>query len=264
MFIHLHMFCLEITSYPVVLPIDQVNEVPILNPTRACLPLNLENFLFTESDTKTNHLPASYAGKNSSIQTKNTFKIISASGNITSVDEYNSQLQKSEDILYEQIAQLNECNGEVLLNCFNTSEQSQSFNKGITMEVRDYSEKATLEESGNTDRKLKENSVVARSSKTRDKAISKSPKTSRKASDNRRRREKANEREKQRIVVLKNAMDVLKNTIPAARGKTKITKLELLKLAQEYINSLNAQLMEEPRNSYGCQFESSLTPQVDL
>ena len=258
------MFCLEITSYPVVLPIEQVNDVPVLDWTRAWLPVHLENFLFTESGAKTNRLPVPFAEKDGSIQTKNSYKIISANSNVTAVDGYNSQLQKSENVLYDQIAQLNEFDGEALINCFNTSEQSQSFTKGITMEVRDSDEKGTLEESGNTDGKLKENSVVARSSKARDKAISKSPKTSRKATDHRRRREKANEREKQRIVVLKNAMDVLKNTIPAARGKTKITKLELLKLAQEYINSLNAQLMEEPRKSYGCQFESSLTPKIDM
>ena len=58
----------------------------------------------------------------------------------------------------------------------------------------------------------------------------------------RQRRERANEREKQRVVVLKRAMDVLKNAVPAAREKTKITKLEILKLALEHIAALKLQL----------------------
>lgn len=61
----------------------------------------------------------------------------------------------------------------------------------------------------------------------------------------RRRREKANEREKQRVMVQKHAMNVLKNSIPAARGRTKITKLEILNLAQDYIHSLTLELLKD-------------------
>lgn len=59
-------------------------------------------------------------------------------------------------------------------------------------------------------------------------------------------RERANEREKQRVVVLKQAMHVLKNAVPAAREKTKITKLEILKLALDHITSLKLQLGADP------------------
>ena len=59
----------------------------------------------------------------------------------------------------------------------------------------------------------------------------------------RQRRERANAREKQRVVTLKRAMNVLKDAVPAAREKTKITKLEVLKLALQHIAALKLQLV---------------------
>jgi hypothetical protein len=244
------------SCYPVVLPTEQVNKVP--PSTQAWLPVDLENFLCAENDYKTNNLPVSYSAGEKSIQTK---RIITAKGNVSPVNEYNPPLQNSEAILHDQVVQLNDSNGESLLECFTSPWQSHACSKGITVEAKDSGKKVTSEESANEDVKLKGNSTATGSSKAHDMEIVKSPKTPKKPTDHRRRREKANEREKQRIVVLKNAMNVLRNTIPAARGKTKVTKLEVLKLARDYINSLKAQLMEEPGES--CHLEPPLTPQVD-
>ena len=264
------------TFSAVVLPTQVVNfiEVPGMDPSPLWFP-ELEDYLYTENDYVTNYATVSnFAGKDS-VYTENNFKIITATniqergpndaakGNISIEDGNNLPVKNSvtEDILYDQIVQLEEFDGEVIQKCSNTLENS--FTKGIAMEVIDSGKQATLEESGNMPGKLKENSAVVSSSKLQDTPIPKSPKSSRKATDCRRRREKANEREKHRIVVLKNAMNVLKNAIPAARGKTKITKLEVLKLAQDYINSLRAQLMEEPAGDPSSQFESLLRLHFD-
>ncbi|XP_046859025.1 uncharacterized protein LOC124452510 [Xenia sp. Carnegie-2017] len=80
--------------------------------------------------------------------------------------------------------------------------------------------------------------------------ISEKKATSKTSNHRRVRRERANEREKQRIVVMKNAMNILKNAVPTAREKQKITKLELLKLASDYISSLSKQLLVEPSNGH--------------
>jgi uncharacterized protein YwqG len=261
------------SRYPMVLSTQQVvnfNEVPVL--AHAVWLPDLEDYLYAWNDQKTSNLQNSTAM--GSTRTENGFKIVTttnvqedhehppAKGTIFTKNSFNTknspvQHSTAKDILYDQIVHLEEFDGEVIQNYSNSPVASDSFASGITMEVIDSGKQTTLNERGNTEGKLKEISAVASSSKSQD--TSKSPKTSRKATDCRRRREKANEREKQRIVVLKNAMNVLKNTIPAAREKTKITKLEVLKLARDYINSLRSQLMDEPHSVGGnadCHCES--------
>lgn len=142
------------------------------------------------------------------------------------------QYSTAEDNLCGQIGQLGELRRKMNPNHVNSSDECDCFRDGISME-------GTLQERGNPKGELMENSSMAKSPE-----ITRSPKAPRKSTDIRRRRKKANEREKQRIVVLQSALNVLKNSVPAAREKTKITKLEVLQLAREYINSLRVQLMD--------------------
>ena len=265
-----NVFCLEMTGlnlttfsdYPVVSPTQQVmtlNGVPALDPSHMWLPC-LEEVLYTD-DTTSAVLVQNPSGNilaeigvDCITTASNTHKLRAAKGDSCTENGFNTsnlQVQNSaiEDTLYDQIVQLEEFNGEVIRNYSNTPKQIASVQNGIPMEVVDSGEKTVWKESENMERKLEENPTVPSGTKRQDAAISKSPKTPRKAGDYRRRREKANEREKQRIVVLKNAMNVLKNAIPAAREKRRVTKLEVLKLAQDYISSLKAQLMEEPEDN---------------
>lgn len=266
------MFCLEITGlnlttfsgYPGVSSTQQVltvNGVPALDPSHVWLPC-LEDFLYTESDHKSSKVLVQNPATNilaeigfDCVTTSRNVEELGAAKDSTCVekgfDTSNLQVQNSttEDTLYDQIVQLEEFDGEVIRNYSNTPEQVDSFKNGMLMAVVDSGGQTSLKESENMEGKLKENSTTSSGKKPQDTATSKSPKTPRKAGDYRRRREKANEREKQRIVVLKNAMNVLKNAIPAAREKRKITKLEVLKLAQDYINSLKAQLMEDAEDN---------------
>ena len=261
-----NVFCLEITGlnlttfsrYPGVSSTQQVvtvNGVPAMaDSSHVWLPC-LEDFLYTESNYRSSKVlvqnpPANILaeiGFDCVTATRNAQELEAAKGS-NNFDTNTLPIQNSatEDTLYDQIVQFEEFNGEVIRNYSNISEQVDSLRNAMPMEVVDSGEQTSCKESENVEEELKENSTASSGKKPQDTATSKSPKIPRKAGDYRRRREKANEREKQRIVVLKNAMNVLKNAIPAARDKRKITKLEVLKLAQDYISSLKAQLMEDP------------------
>ena len=57
--------------------------------------------------------------------------------------------------------------------------------------------------------------------------------------DPRLRRIRANSRERRRIQAINDAMEALRKVIPNTESKRKLTKLELLRLAQEYIRDLS-------------------------
>jgi len=57
--------------------------------------------------------------------------------------------------------------------------------------------------------------------------------------DSRLRRIRANNRERRRIQAINDAMEALRKVIPNTNGKRKLTKLELLRLAQDYIRDLS-------------------------
>lgn len=56
------------------------------------------------------------------------------------------------------------------------------------------------------------------------------------------RRIRANNRERRRIQAINDAMEALRKAIPNTNNKRKLTKLELLRLAQEYIRDLSEML----------------------
>ena len=56
------------------------------------------------------------------------------------------------------------------------------------------------------------------------------------------RRIRANNRERRRIQAINDAMEALRKAIPNTSNKRKLTKLELLRLAQEYIRDLSEML----------------------
>lgn len=56
--------------------------------------------------------------------------------------------------------------------------------------------------------------------------------------DSRVRRLRANDRERRRIQSINGAMEALRKAIPDTREKRKITKLQILRLAQRYIQTL--------------------------
>lgn len=56
------------------------------------------------------------------------------------------------------------------------------------------------------------------------------------------RRIRANNRERRRIQAINDAMEALRKAIPNTNNKRKLTKLELLRLAQEYIRELSEML----------------------
>lgn len=63
------------------------------------------------------------------------------------------------------------------------------------------------------------------------------------------RRLRANHRERRRIQSINGAMEALRKAIPDTRHNTKITKLQLLRLAQNYIKTLTEILRTETVNS---------------
>lgn len=62
------------------------------------------------------------------------------------------------------------------------------------------------------------------------------------------RRVKANDRERNRMHNLNEALDRLRKHLPAAKDESKMTKIETLKSAQEYIQALSRLLMETDNN----------------
>lgn len=58
------------------------------------------------------------------------------------------------------------------------------------------------------------------------------------------RRVKANDRERNRMHNLNEALDRLRKHLPASKDDSKMTKIETLKSAQEYIQALSRLLME--------------------
>ena len=78
--------------------------------------------------------------------------------------------------------------------------------------------------------------------------------------DPRLRRIRANNRERRRIQAINDAMEALRRVIPNTNNKRKLTKLELLRLAQDYIRDLSETLhankheyVEEIEN-FSCTF----------
>ena len=67
------------------------------------------------------------------------------------------------------------------------------------------------------------------------------------------RRIRANNRERRRIQAINDAMEALRKAIPSTNNKRKLTKLELLRLAQDYIRNLSEML---------CSDNSSLEEEV--
>ena len=237
------------------------NELPT-SQLRVWLP-SLEDYLYTESDLKTSVDPCDHG------QTPVAEDILY--DQVLQMEEFDREvLQKFSGAtermdpslpLNRMTVEVISCGKQALLPSGNEKEDSPSGNEKedspsgnekIVSEGGDVKQASRHEKAKDKvdrpslDRPFKGDPSVHSPTKCR--TTVSSPKSSRKitVNDHRRRREKANEREKQRIVVLKNAMKVLKNAIPAAREKRKITKLEVLKLAQDYISSLKAQLMEEP------------------
>lgn len=82
------------------------------------------------------------------------------------------------------------------------------------------------------------------------------------ALDPRLRRIRANNRERRRIQAINDAMEALRKVIPNTDNKRKLTKLELLKLAQEYIRDLseilcsNSPEFQEQVVSVNCTYPS--------
>jgi len=59
------------------------------------------------------------------------------------------------------------------------------------------------------------------------------------------RRIRANNRERRRIQAINDAMEALRKVIPSTGNKRKLTKLELLRLAQNYIRDLSEMLCSD-------------------
>lgn len=59
------------------------------------------------------------------------------------------------------------------------------------------------------------------------------------------RRIRANNRERRRIQAINDAMEALRKAIPSTNNKRKLTKLELLRLAQDYIRDLSEMLYSD-------------------
>lgn len=59
------------------------------------------------------------------------------------------------------------------------------------------------------------------------------------------RRIRANNRERRRIQAINDAMEALRKAIPSTNNKRKLTKLELLRLAQDYIRDLSEMLCSD-------------------
>lgn len=68
------------------------------------------------------------------------------------------------------------------------------------------------------------------------------------------RRVKANDRERNRMHNLNEALDRLRKHLPVAKDDTKMTKIETLKSAQEYIQALSRLLLEANNSSGGPNF----------
>lgn len=66
--------------------------------------------------------------------------------------------------------------------------------------------------------------------------------------DPRLRRIRANSRERRRIQAINDAMEALRKVIPNTESRRKLTKLELLRLAQEYIRDLSEILCADRQN----------------
>ena len=73
--------------------------------------------------------------------------------------------------------------------------------------------------------------------------------------DPRLRRIRANNRERRRIQAINDAMEALRKVIPNTNKKRKLTKLELLRLAQDYIRDLS-EILCSNRQEYVEQFEN--------
>ena len=59
------------------------------------------------------------------------------------------------------------------------------------------------------------------------------------------RRIRANNRERRRIQAINDAMEALRKAIPSTNNNRKLTKLELLRLAQDYIRDLSEMLCSD-------------------
>lgn len=59
------------------------------------------------------------------------------------------------------------------------------------------------------------------------------------------RRIRANNRERRRIQAINDAMEALRKAIPSTNNKRKLSKLELLRLAQDYIRDLSEMLCSD-------------------
>ena len=77
---------------------------------------------------------------------------------------------------------------------------------------------------------------------SKDKVLSTKKSTRENTLDLRWRRLRANDRERRRIQAINDGMEALRQAIPNTRNKRKITKLQLLRLAQDYIRDLNNML----------------------
>ncbi|XP_028392945.1 uncharacterized protein LOC114517422 [Dendronephthya gigantea] len=247
---------LDLTTFsmkPLVTHYDQasLNALPEFEPAHVWLPclqntqkeepkidanlMNSTEILFEDNNILFN---SQHSASKTDRNMENFFDII----NTNYVDACHSVI---EDKFQQHIIEMEQLDTEAMHHCSILPEISDPVVAGITMEVVHSDKQSPLKKEMGRNQSKRNLESTSRSQET---AITKSPKTPRKTSDNRRRRDKANEREKNRIVVLKNAMTVLKNAIPAAREKTKITKLEVLKLARDYINSLREQLMNEDQD----------------
>jgi len=67
--------------------------------------------------------------------------------------------------------------------------------------------------------------------------------------DARLRRLRANDRERRRIQSINGAMEALRRVVPDTQNNRKVTKLQLLKLAQDYIRYLSDVLQTNANNS---------------
>ena len=81
--------------------------------------------------------------------------------------------------------------------------------------------------------------------------------------DSRIRRLRANDRERRRIQSINGAMEALRKAIPDTREKRKITKLQILRLAQRYIHTLTEILRTDSEMSPGTNDNSILEYRSD-
>lgn len=82
--------------------------------------------------------------------------------------------------------------------------------------------------------------------------------------DARLRRLRANDRERRRIQSINGAMEALRRVIPDTRNNRKVTKLQLLKLAQDYIRYLSEVLQTSTNNPIQTAYRLTASTPINI